>query len=64
MDPTYSVSLFLVFLCAGAAAAFGLTPEHKSIKGVLLMALFLSCAAMQFTVSYFGEQEVISEGKK
>jgi Ca2+/Na+ antiporter len=55
VDPTYSVSLFLVLLCAGAAAAFGLAAEHKAIKGVLLMTLFLFCATTQFTVSYFGQ---------
>lgn len=52
IEPNYSVSLSLVLICAGAAAAFGLTEQHGAVRGQLLVALFALCATVQFVTSY------------
>ncbi|KAL9658628.1 hypothetical protein ABK040_006164 [Willaertia magna] len=61
ISPAYTVSMFLLMICAGAVGAFGFMKYHSALSGYILLGLFLVCAFSQFLVAIiYGSESVLT----
>mmetsp|Transcript_10449 Transcript_10449/g.15270 ORF Transcript_10449/g.15270 Transcript_10449/m.15270 type:complete len:350 (+) Transcript_10449:21-1070(+) len=60
VSPSYTISLLLVCLCAGAVGAFGLTSRHEANRGIYLVLLFFFCSLIQFYIAFVSPNSIDS----